>query len=88
MPLLKKQQRPQLNWLPGIHLSLLGLTKPENSDGARFTIGFVHPILPSLRKWFGLFFGWHGIKYPVFGLTFSPSVDLRALVGAEKENGL
>jgi len=73
-----------LKWLPGIHLSLLGLTKPENSDGARFTIGFVHPIFPFLRKYFGVFYAWHGIKYPVFGLTFSPSVDLRALVGAEK----
>ncbi len=73
-----------LNWLPGIHLSLLGLTKPENSDEARFTIGFVHPIFPFLKKYFGVFYAWHDIKYPVFGLTFSPSIDLRALVGAEK----
>lgn len=83
----RNKRRKALNWLPGIHLSLLGLTKPGNSDGARFTIGFVHPIFPFLKKYFGVFYAWHGIKYPVFGLTFSPSVDLRALVGAEKENG-
>lgn len=84
----RNERLKALNWLPGIHLSLLGLTKPGNSDGARFTIGFVHPIFPFLKKYFGVFLAWHGIKYPVFGLTFSPSVDLRALVGAEKENGL
>ncbi len=80
----RNKRRKALNWLPGIHLSLLGLTKPENSDGARFTIGFVHPIFPFLKKYFGVFYAWHGYKYPVFGLTFSPSIDLRALVGVEK----
>jgi hypothetical protein len=73
-----------LNWIPGIHLSLLGLVNSEDSNEAEFTIGFVHPILPSLRDYFGIFYGWHKLKNPVIGITFSPSINFRSLVSAEK----
>ena len=66
-----------LNYMPGIHLSLLGL---NSADEAKFTFAFVWSPLPSLRKWFGIFYGWHDLKTPVFGLTFSPNIDFQALV--------
>ncbi len=74
-----------LNWIPGIHLSLLGLVNSEDSNEAEFTLGFVHPILPSLRDYFGIFYGWHKLKNPVIGITFSPSISFRSLVSAEKD---
>ena len=70
-----------LNWiLPGIHLSLLGVKEP---NGTKFTVGLVTSLIPSLRQYFGIFFGWHDLKYQCFGLTFSPSINFRVLVGAE-----
>jgi hypothetical protein len=66
--------------LPGIHMSLLGLKEPE---GTKFTLGIVHPIVPALREYFGVFFAWHDLTRPVWGFTFSPSVDFRKLVSAE-----
>jgi len=83
-PFLKKL----INWSPGIHLSLLGLIDSGEENGpneAEFTFGFVWSI-PRLRNYFGFFYGWHNLKDPVFGVTFSPNIDFRALVSAEKNN--
>jgi hypothetical protein len=71
--------------LPGVHFSLLGLKEPK---GTKFTLGIIFPIIPNvltpnLRKFFGIFYGWHDLKDPVFGLTFSPAIDFRTLVRAE-----
>jgi hypothetical protein len=66
--------------LPGIHLSLLGMKDP---NGTKFTLGLVHSLIPSLRQNFGVFFGWHDLKAPCFGVTFSPSINFKVLVGAE-----
>lgn len=71
-----------VNFIPGIHLSLLGLI---DSDEAEFTFGFVTPFLPALREYFGFFYGWHDLKNPVIGLTFSLNIDFKALVSAERE---
>lgn len=71
-----------LNYLPGIHLSLLELSK---TTGTKFTCGLVTPILPALRGYFGAFFGLYDLKSPVFGITFSPDISFKAMVGLEKE---
>jgi hypothetical protein len=70
-----------LNWLPGVHLSLLGLGDGSDTE---FTLGLVHPILPGLRHHFGLVLAWHDLRDPVWGFTFSPNINFRGLVGAEK----
>jgi hypothetical protein len=77
----RNQSKKILNYLPGIHLSLLAL---NNSEDAQFTIGFVTSILPILREYFGIFFGWHNLKESVIGITFSPNINFKAMVGAEK----
>jgi hypothetical protein len=74
------KKRNWINWLPGAQLSLLGLNEPY---GTKFTVGLVHPIYPPLRDYFGVFWAWHDLKTPVVGITFSPSIDFRALVSAE-----
>jgi len=71
-----------INILPGLHLSLLGL---NSTNEVKFTTGFVWS-LPSLRKWVGIFVGLYDLKQWVFGLTFSPSIDFRALVQAERKS--
>ncbi len=70
-----------LNWLPGVHISLLGLKEPY---GTAFTLGIVHPLWTKYRGVFGVFLAWHDLKQPVMGLTFSPKVNFRKMVGAEK----
>lgn len=80
----RNPQKRALNYLPGIHLSLLGL---NNSEETKFTIGFVTSILPVLRGYFGLFYGWYDLKEPVIGITFSPDIKFKPLVGAEKRAG-
>jgi hypothetical protein len=72
-----------LNYLPGIHLSLLGL---NNSEKTKFTIGFVTSIVPFLRGYFGIFYGWYDLKEPVIGINFSPNIKFKPLVGAEKNS--
>ena len=69
-----------------MHFSLLGLVNSAGSNEAELTLGFVHPILPSLRDYFGIFYGWHKLKNPVIGITFSPSINFRSLVSAEKDS--
>lgn len=70
-----------LNFLPGAQLSLLGL---GNGEDAAFTLGLVHPIFTKLRPHFGLFFGWHDLRRRVWGVTFSPDINFRTLLSADK----
>jgi len=77
----RSRRRKALNFLPGVHMSLLGLGGGED---AKFTFGIVHPIFPSLRHHFGAFLAWHDLRALAWGLTFSPDINFRALVGAEK----
>ena len=72
--------------LPGVHFSLLGL----KDKGTKFTVGIVLPIIPNvfspnLRRFFGIFYGWHDLENPVIGVTFSPTIDFRTLVRAEEK---
>jgi hypothetical protein len=55
----------------------------KDPNGIKFTLGLVHSLIPSLRQNFGVFFGWHDLKDPCFGVTFSPSINFKVLVGAE-----
>lgn len=73
-----------LKYLPGIHFSFLKL---RDSNEPKFTLGFVTPILPGLRKYFGIFYGWYSldIKDPVVGITFSTNLDIEVLVKRTKE---
>jgi hypothetical protein len=72
-----------LNYLPGIHLSMLGL---KNSEGTNFTIGFVTSIVPFLRGYFGIFYGWYNLKNPVVGITLSPDINIKPMVVSEKSS--
>jgi len=70
--------------LPGIHFSFLKL---KDSNEPKFTLGFVTSILPGLRKYFGIFYGWLNLdkKDPVIGITFSTNIDIEFLVKRTKE---
>ena len=77
--------RAAVNWLPGVHMSLLGV---GNSGDAKFTLALAHPVIPSLRHYFGVFFGWYDLRGQVWGFTFSPNINFRGLVGkAETGSG-
>jgi len=77
----RSQGKKYTNWLPGIHMSLLSIQEDVETE---FTLGFVHPVLPSLRSWFGVYLAWHDLQTPVMGVTFSPKINFRTLVGAEE----
>ncbi len=70
------------NYAPGAHVSLLGLGGEEET---KFTVGFSHSVLPSLRSHIAVFYGWHDLRTPVWGFTFSPDINFRTLVHADKE---
>jgi len=72
-----------LNYLPGIHLSMLGLINSEQTD---FTVGFVTSIVPFLRGYFGIFYGWYNLKKPVVGITLSPDINIKPMVVSEKSS--
>jgi hypothetical protein len=77
----RNRYKRYINILPGLHFSLLGL----NSDNeVKFTAGFVWSP-PGLRRWVGIFAGLYDLEHGVIGLTFSPSIDFRALVQPERE---
>jgi len=78
----RNKRKEILNWIPGINMSLLSVGDKE----AQFTLGFSYSLLPSLRDKVSVFFAWRDLRHPVMGLTFSPDINFRAMVGAEKNS--
>jgi hypothetical protein len=77
----RNEIKKEINLLPGLHFSLLGLNATSE---VKFTGGIVWS-LPSLREWIGIFVGLYDLKHWVFGLTFSPDIRFSKLVQAEKQ---